>query len=268
MFHVSPLLLVIISQIFVNGHHYGGIFGQSGNWIEESTCFDPSMLQAYVVSVNIGPKHVCGGSILKPNIILTAGSCLPSKNHKVYTVIYNPFGEEKSVRVKKITTHPKFKYYDSLGYTNYDAAILVLEEPLELFHSQLVIQLTEEDLVPGEKAIAINWMDRTLPLEIVDISVIDNDQCNQRNKQSGPNVAGYPFESQMCGITEKFCHLKDVGMPIIKQMESNNYFNPIVIGFGIYSRHYKGCDKGTPGLITRMSHIYEFVMSVIDLNPM
>lgn len=136
------------------------------------------------ISMRYRGTHRCGGSIIAPNMILSAAHC-------VYTLsgvanltiiagtneIFWPTGQE--LRVREIIVHEKYKFI----YQDYDAAILVLDGEFEYNKAVQPIELASERPEHGTPVIVTGWGTTSEGGEIsnvlqqVEVNVVENAKC-------------------------------------------------------------------------------------------
>lgn len=98
----------------------------------------------YQVSLQDRGFHICGGSIIGPNHVLTAAHCTYGASASSFTIragssFYRNGGV--TVQVEKIIQHEKFDYYN----IDYDFSVLRLAESLNFTDSIKAVQLPEQD---------------------------------------------------------------------------------------------------------------------------
>ena len=96
-----------------------------------------------IVSLHESMGHICGGTLIKKNWVLTAGHCVSgTKINKVLVGLYeqNKSGNAESIAPKRIIRHPQY----NAGTTDYDFALIELAKdstatPIEFNTQEIVI---------------------------------------------------------------------------------------------------------------------------------
>lgn len=112
----------------------------------------------YQVSLQSHGSHICGGSIISENYVITAAHCTNgnyARNFKVRvgSSKFNSGGE--LVQVKTIVQHEEFDYYN----IDYDYSLLELETPLTFDENVQAVSLPEddEDIEDGSLCLVSGW---------------------------------------------------------------------------------------------------------------
>lgn len=112
----------------------------------------------YQISLQDRGFHICGGSIIAPNFILTAAHCTQSneaKNLKIRAGSSKYMSGGVEIQVKTITQHPDFDYWT----IDYDFSVLELEEDLEFSDKIAPIELPQQDeeVIDGILCFVTGW---------------------------------------------------------------------------------------------------------------
>ncbi|KAM5174175.1 LOW QUALITY PROTEIN: ovochymase-1 [Callospermophilus lateralis] len=144
------------------------------------------------VSLKLGERHICGGSLIEDDRVVTAAHCLSSldgkqlKNLTVMAGEYNLFQKEKqeqNIPVLKIVIHPEF---NRLGYMSFDIALLYLKHKVKFgIAVQPICLLQRDDRFEARiLCMASGWGKITENSEYSDVlqegelSIMDDRMCN------------------------------------------------------------------------------------------
>ncbi|KAK5640429.1 hypothetical protein RI129_011240 [Pyrocoelia pectoralis] len=205
----------------------------------------------YQVSLRRKGRHVCGGSIIGDDWILTAAHCIYKQRPEHYTVVagsnlLDSGGD--SYKVKELIPHEN---YDPETISN-DIALIKLKQAIHVSEGVNKIELSTED-VPSEVELTLSgWGMTEYPgsspnkLQTIKLFSITNEKCAEEHPYA--NVTA----SNICTFTKKgegACK-GDSGGPLVS-------FNKQVgvVSWGL------PCAKGKPDVFTR---VYSFLSWVAD----
>ncbi|KUF84943.1 Hyaluronan-binding protein 2 [Phytophthora nicotianae] len=209
----------------------------------------------FIASLRFDPfgKTFCGGTLVAPQYILTAGHCIKTDKGQLYVSLGSQFsagagsGSAEKIKVVEGYRHPLYNNDNHL----YDVGLLKLEKSSTQKTSPLCADDGSDNKV-GTMATVLGWgvtEDRksSLTLQEVNVRVISNAECNKRYRNritEGMICAGNGNGKDSCN--------GDSGGPLLA--------NGVVVGIVSW-----GGKCGTKaGVYTRLTYVMEFVDDVLN----
>nr|XP_022914398.1 chymotrypsin-2-like [Onthophagus taurus] len=201
----------------------------------------------YQISLRYNGHHICGGSIIQENYILTAAHCIDGQKPDNFTIVtgsnlLDTGGD--SYQVEKIIQHPD---YNSQSIKN-DIALLKLTDNIHYGDKVGQIKLPSDDIGPNVGVVLSGWGTLTYPgkppnkLQTIELTTIPNLRCMLEHPILGFFMGGVSTTT-VCTFSkagEGACH-GDSGGPLV---EGDHQIG--VVSWGI------PCGKGSPDVFTRV----------------
>lgn len=220
--------------------------------------------QAYI---RIGTSR-CGGSLVNSWYVVTAGHCVARARPSQVRVTLGEYVLKSDVEplpgrtygASLIKVHPYFKFTPQAD--RYDVAVIRLNRRVDYAPHISPICLPPKDMhLMGHYGWAAGWGAlepgsrlRPKTLQVVDVPMIDNRQCEQWHREKGINVIIY--DEMVCAgyyTGGKDSCQGDSGGPLM--MEHDGRWTLI----GLVSAGYSCAKSGQPGIYHRVAHTSDWI---------
>lgn len=209
----------------------------------------------YLVSIQLKDKHVCGGSLIAEDWVVTGTHCLYKTitltlKVRVGSTLWNEGGQ--LLDVMYIFTHDD---YNDDWLTN-DITLLKLSKKVELSDSVQVIPLATEESSQGTRAYLSGWGqtshdNKTLPTHLngVEVAIISREAC--RSQYTPEDI----FDSNVCTFSlDKDSCQGDSGGPMVTNGKLSG-----IVSWGT------GCAK-KPGVCTSIPAFVDWIKKTVEEN--
>ncbi|XP_046292563.1 serine protease 44-like [Marmota monax] len=221
------------------------------------------------VSLQINNQHICGGSLISNQFVLTAAHCI--FGHLEYTV---KLGDEDlkhraptsvEIPVKDIVIH---QYYSPLGIIEHDIALAMLAFPVNYStHIQPVCIPEKSFLVETDTLCWVTGWGKLSELERAseelqeaELNIIRHQKCNELLQKRTKTKVQFTKEGTVCGYNDegKDSCQGDSGGPLVCEYNTT-WIQVGIVSWGI------GCGRlGYPGIYTEVSFYRDWIVTLMN----
>ncbi|XP_034108565.1 trypsin beta [Drosophila albomicans] len=216
-----------------------------GGWETNITHFP------HQVSLQMGNRHICGGTIIAPNVILTAAHCLARSNEplsyaiRAGSTMWSSGGSY--IRARRIVTHPQF---NAPTHMNNDIALIWLQR--SLVYSPLIqaipLVTPTDNVLPQAQLFVSGWGSTTVEnvvtaprLHYTFVVQMDRQRCTQNYFGAGTVTGSMFCAGSKSGLGDRDSCMGDSGGPLITSIAGRFKLLGIVSwGLGCANAQYPG----------------------------
>ncbi|KAM4715224.1 serine protease 27 [Anableps anableps] len=238
----------------------GGVDASDGAW-------------PWQIDIQKSNEHVCGGSLITQDWVLSAAHCFPNPSDMSSYILYIGRYQLSGVNQQQLTRRVKNIVIPS-GYQDpnngKDIAVLQLSSPVSWTnHIYPVCLPTPGTLFPaGMKCYVTGWGDirENVPLtgagtlQEVQVPIISQSSCQEMYQTDPTEQVDILYDMICAGYQEggKDSCQGDSGGPLVCKMVNGTWVQAGVVSFGL------GCAKqNKPGVYTRLTSYSEFIRSTV-----
>jgi len=226
----------------------------------------------YMASITYERAHVCGGSLIADDIILTAAHCwehfdgVDMGRHN----IKDPDEVHERFNIERFATHDDFVDKNMPGVP-YDNDFMILK--LYGWSMNKPIRLTQNNHIPSNTELSVmGWGVSDLQNQIssevlkeVTVNSLSNYQCKQYSGFYGPNVVSYSNKitpNMLCAkdYNEDACQGDSGGPLIIRGLLARNDVQVGIVSWGLGCAH-----ESFPGVYSRISSQFDWIKEHVCL---
>ncbi|KAM3512741.1 hypothetical protein MY11210_003615 [Beauveria gryllotalpidicola] len=213
----------------------------------------------YIVSIQSMGTHICAGTLIRDNVVLTASHCLVDEIARALKVVAGSHSVQEGGVKREVAKGIAHADHDGIKRFN-DIALLRLRRPFELTDAIRTVDLFQRQQIDAGTNVSIyGWGYTSFPakqsrapeLQVLDRSIVDTAACNAAYfEYRGRNVT----DNQVCTQAEGHGACRgDSGGPLVWTDDNGKEYQVGIVSFGI------PCAKEWPDVATKVSPYLKWI---------
>ncbi|KAM3475625.1 hypothetical protein MY5147_003637 [Beauveria neobassiana] len=212
----------------------------------------------YMVSIQKNDIHLCGGTLIRDNLVLTAAHCLVHEHPRSLRIAAGSHSYHKRAVTRGVAKGIIHADHDGKKRIN-DVALIRLRRPFKLTDTVRTVELSQRQQIDGGTNVTVyGWGYTSYPhqkripkLQVLHRNIVDTAACNDAYVEyNGKNVT----DNQLCTQTQgQGTCWGDSGGPLVWIDDDGKEYQVGIVSWGV------SCAREWPDIATKVSSYLKWI---------